>query len=201
MAKLNSLFYQSLCKDWHGERYDGGNEVSAVFSGAFLATEAFSLKICNTLGDRFLLRHVGGSPGKNVSAFFTSPVTGGEDGSLLAETKSGADISLKDKVIVDAGGYVSKPSVDNDFTSCSVIKLWADYGFQDCSLFSNAGIGQEMFNKSSWNENCEVTIKNCKLLTCSSLTFITSDSVGAGSGGTADGGEEHKELHFQLRIW
>merc|ERR1712106_383432 len=65
------------------------------------------------------------------------------------------------------------------------VTLESDDSFQDCSLFGNAGFGQEMFNKSS----------------CSSLTFITSDSVGAGSGGTANGGEEHKELHFQFRIW
>ena len=112
--------------------------------------------------------------------FFTGPVTWGEDGSLLAESKSGADITLKDEVVVDAAGHVSEPHVNSGHAAVSIFQLWADNGFQNFGLFSKAGFGQEMVNKAS----------------CSSLTFITSDSIGAGSRGTADGSEENKEIHF-----
>ena len=149
LAKLNSLIDQNSSKDWHGERKNISNEVTAVSSVSILATEALSLKIHNTLSNSLILRHVGSSSGENIGTFFTGPVTWGEDGSLLAQTKSGADITLEDKVVVDTAGHVSKPHVNSAHASISIFQLWADNGFQDFSLFSKTGVRQEVVNKSS----------------------------------------------------
>ena len=149
MAKLNSLIDQNSSKDWHGKRYNARNEVTAVSSMSIGATEAISLQILNTLSNSLRIRHVGSSSGENIGTFFTGPVTWGEDGSLLAKTKSGADITLKDEVVVDAAGHVREIHVNSAHASISIFHLWADNSFQDLSLFSKTGFRQEVVNKPS----------------------------------------------------
>merc|ERR1712013_839390 len=119
-----------------------------------------------------------------VGALLTGPVTGGEDGGFLAETKTRADISFKNKVVVDTGSHVTKPHINSCLTACWVISLGADKSFQDFSLLSNACIRQQTVNKGS----------------CSSLAFFTGDSVRAGSRGVPNSGEEDQEFHCEL-VW
>merc|ERR1719495_2291242 len=101
LAKFISLFYKDSSKDRHGQRDDGGDKVSTVVSVAILTTETISLQVFNTHGNGFSISHVVGSPGDDVGALLAGPVTGGEDGGLLAETKTRAN-SFKNKVVVDA---------------------------------------------------------------------------------------------------
>jgi hypothetical protein len=147
LAKLDSLIDQNSSKDGHGDRYNGGNKASAVSSVSISTTEAISLQVFNTLGNSFRIRHVGSSSGENIGTFFTGPVTWGEDGSLLAQTKSGADITLEDEVVVDAAGHVSEISINCGHASINIFHLWADNGFQDFSLFSKTGLREEVVNK------------------------------------------------------
>ena len=149
MAKLNSLIDQNSSKDWHGKWYNASNEVTAVSSVSILATEALSLQIHNTLSNSLILRHVGSSSGENIGTFFTGPVTWGEDGSLLAKSKSGTDITLKNEVVVDTGGHVSEPHVNSGHAGISIFQLWADNGFQDFRLFTKTFFTQEVVNKRS----------------------------------------------------
>jgi hypothetical protein len=149
LAKLDSLIDQNSSKDWHGKWYNASNEVTAVSSVSISATEAISLQVCNTLGNSCRIRHVGSSSGENIGTFFTGPVTWGEDGSLLAKSKSGADITLKDEVVVDTAGHVSEPHVNSGNAGIGIIQLWADNRFQDFSLFSKTGFRQEVVNKTS----------------------------------------------------
>ena len=116
---------------------------------SILATEAISLEVDNCLGNGGFISHVCRGSGKNIGALFAGPVTWGEDGSLLAESKSAADISLKDEVVVDAAGHVSKIQVIVGFTGSNIIQLWADKSLKERPLLSKALLSEEMINKSS----------------------------------------------------
>jgi hypothetical protein len=149
LAKLNFLVYKNSSKDWHGERYNAGNHVSAVSRVSILATEAVSLQILNTFSNSSFILHEACSLGQKITTFFTGPVTRGEDGSLLADSKQGADITVNNEVVVDAGGYVLEPHIDGGHASICILKLGTDNGFQDFSLFSKTGVTQEMVNKGN----------------------------------------------------
>ena len=152
-AKLDSLFNKDLGKNWHGKRSNGGDKVITIVSVSILATEAISLEVDNSLGNGGFISHVCSGSGKNIGALFAGPVTWGEDGSLLAESKPAADISLKDEVVVDAAGHVWEPHVNGGFTGSNIIQLWADKSLKERSLLSKALLSEEMINKTSWNEN------------------------------------------------
>merc|ERR550517_374824 len=184
LAKFSSLLYKDTSKDRHGQRDDGGDQVTTVVSVPLLATETFSLQVLNTSSNGLSISHVVSSPGDDVGALFTGPVTGGEDGSLLAETKTRANISFKNKVVVDAASHVTEPHVNSCLTCCCVSSLGADKSLQNLSLFSQAGFRQQTVNKSS----------------CSRLAFFTGDSIGAGSRGVPNSSEEDQELHCQI-VW
>ena len=149
MAKLSGLLDEDLGKDWHGKWNNAADGVSAVVSVSILATEAVSLKVCNSFIDSGRVGHVGCSSGKNVSALLASPVTWGEDGGLLAKTKSGADITIDDKVVVDAGSHVWEPHVYIGLTCSWVSCLWADKSLEEASLFVEAFRSKKVINQSS----------------------------------------------------